>query len=680
LELDIFDRRTIANRLGDSTSALFQRYFPNIRQQVEALLREGIPQVDAQEAREREFLKVCYAFTFASDATRNRRTLQDETVLGLIALGGGIALSPHDVLASSEKLLGKGVLEDLGQIVGSLDRLKDKALLEKTEDRFTLSLSGRMKMEAARASLEATQRSIASDIIDEVCDALREPVSSAMRMHLEENAKNVLAEYFRMNGLELAHSFLVPGRPLLVYSQGTPRLLAIARNKVPAHIGDILSAAIGKALCSPSAEQASCFAGCSRAYIALRIMNVDPSLREFQRSRFSGKTFVLDTGFVLDAIIADLPVSETHRSLVERIVAAGARVVLSEEVLGEVARHLQIAPRTYDYFGPSLYGLGEEVARFRIRNALVLGYWYRARERGVGTRDDFMRYRANYYEPENPVGFFADVVRESLPGVESGRIEALLDVQVSKEELEKVVPIFFDIAARTPKGIERTEEENKEIAEADSRLMLGVIKHNAQPGKAPSSVLGNRAYLLTSSGRYVRVAEKLGMDAHVSTRPHIMVALMDLIGPTQVSERQFVALFENPLLQYSVESCWDGIKVLLDAGLDLRDSSISRLKYDVEKRLHTHIASLQKADAEAEKEDSSPEVGDAEHVELLTAAEQLGYRATSLLAKARAEGKLMAGEIAGLVAENQELREAVMRFGRKKKAWLKRMDIRRGGS
>ncbi len=48
-------------------------------------------------------------------------------------------------------------------------------------------------------------------------------------------------------------------------------------------------------------------------------MNLDPSLREFQETRMRGKTFILDTDFVLRSIIREHPRHSAYLALVQKL-------------------------------------------------------------------------------------------------------------------------------------------------------------------------------------------------------------------------------------------------------------------------------------------------------------------------------------------------------------------------
>lgn len=162
VDLDIYERKTLINRLADLSNGMFQRYFPDIRQQVNTLLQPRPSVLQAREEREKEFLKVCYAFTFAPGAQRTRKSLLDETVMAIIASHGAVPMKAEQIVHVAREALTGEVLGDQAQVAASLERLVKKGLVEKEADAFSVSLFGRARVEAARISLEATQRSVVS--------------------------------------------------------------------------------------------------------------------------------------------------------------------------------------------------------------------------------------------------------------------------------------------------------------------------------------------------------------------------------------------------------------------------------------------------------------------------------------------------------------------------------------
>jgi hypothetical protein len=667
LELEIYENKVLMVYLSDFDNGIFYRVFPDIRKQVEVLLSgEEERRKGGAHAREHEFLKICCAFSFTPAARRTRKSLIDQAVLGLISLEHGIPVSARQVLARAETILGRGVIADEGQVAAAIGRLVGAGWLEAKKGGNCLSAAGKMFIAGAEVETEADHEAAIGDIIADVIQALGESISDEERLQLEQNARTVLVEYFRLNGLELANSILSGQTPALVYGQTTDRLKEMAGYRIPEHLGTILFDAIGSALSSPTSEQAKYFASCSRAYLASQVMNIDPALREFQATRMAKKTFVLDTDFVLDAIIQDLPRSSVNRNLVNQLLSLGAKVLVPEEVLREVATHFMISVHTFDYHEEYLNSLTEELLTAQVQNALVKGYWYYARGRGC-YRDGFMKYRKNYYDDDMGEAFVTDVTKEALPTVSIGAITTELGVEVDPAKYADVRSVMLEFSQASGKGLLRTDEQNAKVADTDALLMLTVAQHNVSPTPASKSLLRNNAYIITSSGRYIRAAQRLSLAVLVSTRPHILAGLIEMFSPSGIDDRQFVALFENPIIQQSAQRCWGEIKVLLDAGIELRGVSMTRLKHDVETVLHEHISAIKEI---TEDEDAKVD----RQIELVEAAEKKGYAPNAVVATLMAKGTTAEDELKKLSEENEILRDAVKSFGRKKDRWLKRLE------
>lgn len=671
VDLDIFERKTIANRLSDLGNGIFARCFPDIERQVHVLCqRDAEERKVSADLREREYLKVCCAFAFAKGAARTRKSLLDAAILGVLAANDAQPITVSQVHQAAHSKFGEGVFGAVEQVEASLARLASRGLSEHRPPTYSLSIAGRRKIEAARASVEAAGDSAIEDIVADVVESAAQPVADQIAQRLHRNARAVLVGYFRMNGLELSNCFLQAGPPSLVYSEGVVELIDTARRGLPAHLGDLLATATARALSCPSEDQATYFANCSRAYLALQVMNADPSLREFQGNRFRSKTFLLDTDFVLEAIVKDLPTSSTYRHLVEQLVSIGATVLVPDAVLSEVVTHFDISPKTYDYFGEALASLPEELAVAKVENTLVRGYWYHRRGRSCSRRG-FMAYRANHFNVTNSAQFVGDVVREALPGVQIQPIDSYFDVPTEPEHFARVCEAMLELAQKSHLSAYRTDEQSQELASHDALLMTAVLAHNTAAGANPGAVLGRRAFILTTSGRYVRAAKMCGIDDRVSTRPHILVSLLEMVGPSSLEDHNFVPLFENPLLQQAADMSWDNIRVLLDAGIDLRNKTLTRLRHDTEQRLATAISDVREVPEEDE------DLAVAKDTALLDEAEALGYKAIPSIAELRKALDEGEGKVRDLMSENEELREAVTTFGRKKARWLRRFDRQR---
>lgn len=666
LELEIYDNKTLMTHLSNFKNGMFYRIFPDVHKQVEALLTSEMERryYDAQ-ARELELLKVCCAFSLNPVARKTRKSLIDQTVLALMWMEHGKELTGESVLARANEILGRGVLADVGQVNAAIGRLKDDNLIEPINSGYQINTDGKLFIECAQTEIESTAEAAIGDIIADVVQTHGEASSDFERTQLGVNTRNVLIEYFRLNGLELANSILSGGVPILIYGQAIDRLKEMASRQLPSYLGLILFDAIGRALMNPTVEQAKYFANCSRAYLAFQVMNIDPALREFQSTRIAKKIFVLDTDYVIDAIIQDLPKSKIYRQLISQLNAIGAKILVPREVLLEVSTHFMISVRTYDYFEEYLNSISEELLNVQVQNALVKGYWHHAREKGCH-KNGFLKYQRNYYDEGEGEKFVAEVVREALPGVIIEPIADALKVEVDQERVDSVQSVMLDLSQASGKGLHRTEDQNRQLANTDTLLMLSVAKFNESSGTGSGLILQNKGYIITASGRYIRAAQRLSLDIRVSTRPYILVGLIEMFSPSGLSDRQFVVLFENPIVHLAICKSWSDVAILLAAGVELRGISLTRLNHDVETKLHEQISAISAAEDEDAKTDRQ--------IELVAEAEKLGYQPNEVVATLMARDMTAQDKIKSLEEQNEALREAVKRFGKRKERWLKRFD------
>ena len=667
IDLEFFERKAFLSRLADFDNGLLARFFPDLQRQIETLTRYQISrQAQASEAREEEFLRVCCACAFEPTAAHTRDALFDQAVLGvLITHQKPEGLSGEEVHTAFELLL--HVRVERAQVAAALGRLaKSGSWASEKTGRYMIPTGATVHLEGLKAALEAEGKCAIEEIVDDVCNALNEEVCVEIRARLTLNAKEILVGYFRLRGLELANSFLAEGKPVLVYSQGVTHLQSIAGNGLPEQMAKLLVSAVARALANPTPAQTRFFANYARGYLAVQAMNLDPSLREFQATRFRSKTFVLDTDFVLEAVVAECPVSATYKKLVAQLLSMGANVIVPKGVVDEVTNHFAIAPRTYGYFeytGDTLASVPPELVESRVNNILVRGYYYKCRG-GTCQRDAFMRYRENYWDAQGGFGFTEEVIRQALPGVKIEDVAALFRVDPDGPDIKPIFEVMLRYAKESEQSEYRTEEQTEALARNDALLLYAVASVGVRTGAKVTNIFGGQAYILTDSGRYLRAASRCGIKARVTTRPEIIVSILTAISSIKVDDAEFVGLFENPLIHQVAEACWNDIEFLLAKGMDLRDKSITRLRYDCEQGLHRCIVEVEQAGDE----------GMAEHIKLADEVASRGYRLGPLLESVREIGREKFAERAGLQKEIEILRAKIKRSGRKRARWLKRHD------
>ena len=684
LTLQIYERKTLANRLSDFSNGIFCRHFPDVERQIEAA-RSNQPAFQESGGKfKTAMLKVSIALVFGKQADLVRKSLFDHLILA--------SLVGADTSNMTLSQISTCVAEGLGcepfpqsQIAASLRRLEAQELVSLQNGRYSLTDKSVSVIEGATIEANNLSTSSISDVVEEVCRVSGLRISREERNRLQRNARDVLAEMFRLIGIELARQFLEEEMPSPLYLESSDRLLALARRQVDERLGKLLIAALADVIQTPSAEQSQMLANWARAYLGVAVMNLDPALREFQETRLRQKIFILDTDFVLRCIVHEIPDSPALLALVQRLADLGCRLIIPEAVVSECATHAMLSPRTHNYFDRNLYGLTSAFVERKVNNVFVQGFYYGQRERSFPPAWSFTEYLQNYYDPADSFRFLRDVIATRLPSaVEIIDPTTLLPTELPSDLVEQVGTELLKLLERSPKSEYRSKEENQRLAYTDAKLFVTALQANALTVTHSDTrcILGGTCYVVTGSSRYLRSAKALGIRDVVSTRPQKLLGLVEIATGPVVDDVAFVRLFENPLLIHAVEQIWSDVRLLLDNGIALTGKTLVRLQWDLDRVLHNRITAVKHADeqAEAAGEDAAVDAGDREYVELFQEATALGYTPHptleslhKALIQARGQAELEKAAREQLQEQFDLLAVEIERFGKKKQRYLKKI-------
>ena len=434
-------------------------------------------------------------------------------------------------------------------------------------------------------------------------------------------------------------------------------------------------------MAKPSDEQAASLNALALGYLGASLVQVDPAVRELQMTRIREKTFVLDTDFLLDCIVSHQPRQRASKGLVRGLTAMGARVIVPSVCIFEAAAHASISQRTVGYFGESMFALSASQAVERINNMFARGWYFRVQQ---GRTVPFESYLQNYLEEGDPYNFMASVVKTELPEeVEIGDVTELLGVEHNEETVLSLATQLVFSLNQSKKNVYRTPEEVEALARTDAQLYAATAAAGSSSTRSRGTVLGRRCYLITSSTRFIRAAARaFNRPDEVSARPDTLTGLMQLVGQSDVTPREFMALFDNPLLQASVANAWPDIEELLKAGLSLKDKNQARLAWDLENGLHQRIAAVTASEAtadELETEDAKRAV-DEPILRLLDEARGRNYKpipyAEALISEVeplRSDNARLTEELDVLGQRFAVLQSEIDRFGRRRQRYLRRV-------
>ena len=672
VSLSIFDRKTLISRLADLDNGIFHRHFPNIKAQVEDIVRSAnraaIPQINL----ERTLLQVSLALTLRPGALRVRKSLFDHFVLAVLLDEEGPSVQLDVLARRCAEALPPDASLPAAQVLAAIKRLVKIGLVLRGDQSVRASERAVVEVATSTVRLSAATDTFAADILATLNEARGHRVADADARRIVRNIRAALLEIARSRAATLGGTEPSDGE-----------VPVIVRRQLDSDMGDLLVAALADALRAPTDSQAETIAHWTQAYLGLSLMGLDPVLNDFHALRFSAKTFLLDTDIVLEAIVIDgkrsLGILDVLSSLAQR----GCRLVLPESVVDECLMHATLSEATYRFFGSGLIQLTPAAVEHRVWNAFVKGYYYAVVSGRIPKSVTYREYLANFYEEKTPSQFFAAVITEVLPDeVEFLPIDLVCPHPLDDTEVDRLADALQqDLAERSKKSRYRTGEEEKALARTDAKLYLSALSMNPPDKTGHRYALGGKCYLLTETARYERVARSVGIPTKVTLRPSTVAGILNFVGG-EISSTEFVQLFDNPLLDRAVSAVWPDMEKLMRSGVDLRPKNLARLRFDFEHALHERLTALERAQ-DAEEQDSKAEASsDERFAELIATAQRRGYSLIPELAaihdqigSSNKRVEELQRQLDEATSSNTELEKEIIFFGKRRQKYLRRIGL-----
>lgn len=689
ISLDIYERATLRNRLADTQNGIFNRYFASIRAQIEDLVASATRAKIEGTGVERAMLQVSLALSFKPETERARQDIADSLLIAIILAEPAPGVVKTELADRWASIVG-GSKPEQSLIEAALRRLHSDGMIRQDGDRVTPSNAGTAAVAASTIRIGEATESLVADVINQVAKTLpRRSLRQDDIRRIGRNVREALVQVARTNGVFFASQLVSTDRKGLRFSLTTSDdAVNAAKRQLSNEIGELVVAALGQILKTPTNEQASTVQHWIFAYLACAIMGFDPLLQQVQLMRLKGKVFALDTDTLLDTLVSEQPRSASLRSLWKALIGFGCRVVIPASCLQECILHAQLSPKTQHYFGDTLLTLPEAAVNEMVGNVFVKGFYYGRTSGNVSETTGFDAYLRNYYDEHDPEDFLREVVLTTLPeGMEVVELGSLLKQEVPPDDVERFAEAMSNALSLSRKARYRTEEQTKTLALNDATLFLTAL-HVNQTSASTRQVLGGACYLVTESSRYTRAAAAVGIEDVVTTRPQSLLGLQHLVGATDISAADFLTLFENPFVEYAIERARPEIEGLIRSGVVLHGVSLPRLRRDVDEALHARLTALQKAENAAETEQTTAILegeSDRLYLEFLGEARRRGYalipaaeRLRETVERAEAGALRKDAALHEAIERQQDLESQIEHFGRRRQRYLRRMARQRG--
>lgn len=504
----------------------------------------------------------------AQKTTNSSKDLLLKAILSIITYGDGkYGLSEINNILK-ERFNVTYAAEDLNK---HISKLKDKGFITQGQNNKYQAITNIKKGQDFYIQIDKETDSLINGILERTRTS-NITISQNNEMKMRENIRQALSVYYKMYG----YSFL----GLKENSKHKSMLDAvdIVRKGLPDNLGKALVGAIADALNEPTSQERDILEKWARAFVAMEVINLDPSLRNFKATKLREKSFVIDTDIALHVLTTHAKYSSVYRQMISLLKNAGCKLYIPYIIVDEIQNHIDAAQKRYSFEGSSWSSMTDELLENKIANVFVEDYVKIVRNDEYKRDLQFETYISNFYDSEEPsllMNKLKDVFGKDFILLEE--LESL-DNELKKKLAEKIKYL----TTISEKGTRRDEVKNTQIAEADASLYLTIRQMNRDV-KGNDKPLSQKAYLLTKSQKTISCAKELGIyDKNIICDPFALLSVLQEMGMFAGHEFEIVNLFENPFLAYTANLIWDEVKPLLDKGAKLKYAEIHRLRIDAD--------------------------------------------------------------------------------------------------
>lgn len=450
-------------------------------------------------------------------------------------------------------------------------KLKNKGLITQCSNDKYQAITNKKQGEEFYAQIEKETDLLINGILERTKKS-NITISQSNEIKIRENIRQALSVYYKMYG----YSFL----GLKENSKHKSMLDAVdfARKELPDNLGKALVGAIAETLNEPTPQESNILEKWARAFVAMEVINLDPSLRNFKATKLREKSFVIDTDIALNVLTTHAKYSVVYRQMIALLRNAGCKLYIPCIVIDEIQNHIDAAKKRYSFEGSNWHSMTDELLENKIANVFVEDYAKIIRNDEDRRDLPFGIYISNFYDPDEP-SLLMNKLREVF-GNDFILLEDLesLDSEV-KIKLAEEIKYLTEISE---KGTRRDKVKNTQIAEADASLYLTIRRMN-RDFKGNDKPLSQKVYLLTKSQKTISCAQELDIyDKNIICDPLALLSILQEMGMFAGHEFEIVNLFENPFLAYTANLIWEEVKPLLDKGANLKYVEIHRLRIDVD--------------------------------------------------------------------------------------------------
>lgn len=427
-------------------------------------------------------------------------------------------------------------------------------------------------------------------------------VAKKLECQIKTNIKNALVAYYNLFGHEFLGTQKVASRAKL------PDVLSFVRANLSEQIGEMLILIIADVLANPTDEDKATLETWAKAYAITQVINLDPKLREYKRTMFKDKEFIVDTDVLLNCLTTYARYSDVYKSMISILRSCNCKFYIPQQVFQEVCDHAEAAIKRCSFYGEvSLREFTDLMLEGEDGNVFIEDYVKQVRHIPENSDMRFKYYISNIYDGE-----YSELLKENIKKIFGERVfdNKIAETDVDADILADLTQKLYNMILQTRKGVFRDTEDNMRICQADALYYLYISKYNKSSGSDMLSG-ARKIYLLTRSTRTVRGALDMKIyENNIICNPIELIPILDEIGLWQGDSIDYINLFENPFLVYAAQKVWKDVEpIIKEDGLRLKFADLNKLRLDANVNLHKMLT----ADTSEERERYADEYAEMDY-------------------------------------------------------------------
>lgn len=612
----IFDQETICFYLDKDDAKLWLKYYQD---PVNLLLKEKEDEnfFTASDPHKKEILKAFFIFFQQRNDNSRKQTFINEIILSYCASMGNEPIDIEKIKQACEEKFKLAI--DLQSLRSTITGLVADKKLERKGNGYIANATIASNYLTATSKITNSVNLIGYQIIGKINSASDSVLTDSDKGRILNITNLYIIEVLKRYAIDIVNSMYAITSEPISYDANIITTSEIF-SPLSDRIKKLFIIAAHETLTSNDDTVIQTLHLLAMSYTTMYALGIDPYLQELHASKLNNKQFIIDTDFILDALVKEGKEYAGNCSILEQLHKAGAEVIIPLECLEECALHAKIANRTYYYFGDALTSTQEDMVESVVLNVFVKGFYYAKKQKKHLT---FEYYLKNYFAKENPLGFLIRIVEETLPFVHIKKLDELSNIDMDSEQYISTFELIKAHVQASRKAQYRNQEEIENIARVDAKLFLTVInKNDSSSSRSPYKL---NAYVVTKSFAFNISARIQGIDDKVSTTKQALTAYFNIFTNNPINKRDIAHFIFDPVTNFVTAEMKDDLKKLARLGFDISDLSLVRLGYDIDESIHNLLQGF--------TDDSSMKeyINSGEYSELVKFANIRGYRQAAIV-------------------------------------------------